>query len=290
MRGVDAFRDNYPRELKLANLAALRDASSFEFTEADLAQCNPSELTRDVDVVFHLAASPGVRDSWTEAIERNLRDNVLATHRLLNACAARPQTKVIFASSSSVYGNAAERPTSENSPLSPTSPYGVSKMAAERLVAIFAESYGMRTANLRLFTVYGPRQRNDMAIQRIIAATFDRRPFALNGSGEQQRDFTFITDVVRAFTLAAEADLAPGTTLNVGAGAPATLSAVIAAIDEITGVATDLEKRPAVAGDAAHTFANNTLIATLLGWAPQVSLEAGLRMQTAWNVAQRRRE
>ena len=275
--GVDVFRPYYPRSIKDANLANALRSTDFRLEEVDLARDPLEPLFDGVHGVFHLAAQPGVRGSWGDAFEIHLRDNIQATQRVLEA-AAREGVRVALASSSSVYGDAPEYPTREDSPTRPVSPYGVSKLACEHLATAYGAALGVDVVALRYFTVYGPRQRPDMAFSRIIAALGGGAPFHVLGSGHQSRDATFVGDAVTA-TIAAFHHGAAGAAYNVGGGAEATVLEVIAIAERILGRRLPVEIREVAAGDVRRTCADTGQLRRQTGWAPSVSLEEGLRAQ-----------
>jgi UDP-glucuronate 4-epimerase len=277
--GIDAFTDYYSRELKEANVRRIRDRPGFEMLELDLADADLTALVAGVDGVFHLAAQPGVRGSWGDTFAVYVRDNILATQRLLEA-AAQAGVPVVQASSSSVYGNAEAYPTSENAPLRPVSPYGVSKLACESLALAYSESFGLRVVSLRYFTVYGPRQRPDMAFSRIVSSLLNGRPFQLFGTGEQSRDFTYVSDAVAATLGAMNGAIAPGV-YNVGGGAETALADVIATCERLSGKSLDVRRGAAAAGDVRRTAADTRRIRSELGWSPQTDLDQGLEEQLA---------
>jgi UDP-glucuronate 4-epimerase len=275
--GIDAFTDYYPRDLKEANVAQARARPGYSFRKLDLADAELTRLVADVDGVFHLAAQPGVRGSWGTTFAVYVRDNILATQRVLEAV-AQAGVRVVQASSSSVYGNAEAYPTPENTPLRPVSPYGVSKVACESLAQAYSESFGLDVVSLRYFTVYGPRQRPDMAFFRIVGSLLNGRAFDLFGTGEQSRDFTYVEDAVAATLMAMSG--APGSRVyNVGGGSETTLAEVIATCERLSGKRLDVRRRPASAGDVRRTAADTSLIRSQLGWSPRTALEQGLTLQ-----------
>jgi nucleoside-diphosphate-sugar epimerase len=277
--GVDAFTDYYPRARKQANLARLLGHDGFTFLEADLAAAPLDFLVAGTSGVFHLAAQPGVRGSWGSTFAIYLRDNLLATQRLFEA-AVRAGTRVVFASSSSVYGNAEAYPTSEDTVPRPVSPYGVTKLCCEHLADAYRSSAGLDYVAMRYFTVYGPRQRPDMAVERIACALVDGGPFEVYGTGEQSRDVTYVDDAVTA-TLAAM-DAAPaGAVYNVGGGSETTLREIMDLCRQITGGELNVRYAPGAAGDVRRTAADTSRISDDVGWRPQTSLEEGLTSQLA---------
>ncbi len=277
--GVDAFTDYYAREVKEANLERARARPGFTFAERDLADGELEPLVEGVDGVFHLAAQPGVRGSWGGTFAIYVRENILATQRLFEA-AARANVRVVMASSSSVYGNAEEYPTREDTSPRPVSPYGVSKLACESLAQTYSDSFGLEVVALRYFTVFGPRQRPDMAFSRIISALLGGGPFRVFGTGEQSRDFTYVDDAVTA-TLAAMNGGQGSTVYNVGGGSETTLGEVIALCEGMVGRRLALRHEQAAAGDVRRTAADTSLIRAELGWSPRTSLEEGLAAQLA---------
>ena len=267
--GVDCFTEYYARELKERNLERAREWSSFELVEADLVENGVGELLEGIDTVFHLAAEPGVRGGRLSAY---LRGNVIATQRLLEAAAAAGLRRLVYASSSSVYGNAPHQ--AEDTPVAPLSAYAATKVAVERLT----RSSGVPTVGLRFFTIYGPRQRPDMAFHRFITRCLDGDPIEVIGDGRQVRDFTYVADAVEA-TLAAAAHGRPGAIYNVGGGHPVELRDAIALIAELVGGPVRIARRDVVASEAVRTACDGTLARRELGFAPQTPLGAGIARQ-----------
>jgi UDP-glucuronate 4-epimerase len=281
--GVDAFTDYYPEADKRANLSSLADDSRFDLVEADLATAPLASLLAGAPLVIHLAAQPGVRGSFGNGFERYLSDNVLATQRLFEATLEAGCPRVVYASSSSVYGDAEAYPTVEDiTARRPRSPYGVTKGMCEDLAAIYG-TLGTRTVGLRYFTVYGPRQRPDMAMRRLCEAAHGGAHFLLNGDGSQSRDFTHVEDVVCATVLAATAP-DPAPILNVGGGQEATMTEVIEILDDLAGAAIPVRPVGAQRGDVRRTGADTTLLRSL-GWRPAVGLRDGLRSELDWVAA-----
>jgi len=269
--GIDAFTDYYDAALKE------RNARSLNMRRLDLAE---DELDfAGFDGVFHLAGQPGVQ-SFGAVFPLYVRRNVLASQRVFEAAAAAG-TRVVFASSSSIYGEAERYPTPEEVPPRPISPYGITKLACEHLARAYAGSFGLDAVVLRYFNAYGPRQRPDMAFPRILDALASGGPFSLYGDGEQSRSFTFVADVVEASIQAMER--APtGSTYNVGGGEEATMNEAIALLEQIADRTLDLHRTEAAAGDQRRTKADTARILAELGWAPRTSLEQGLRAQWDW--------
>lgn len=284
--GIDCITDYYDRSQKEANLSQLRDNWRFTFVEDDLMTANLDALTDGVDVIYHQAAQPGVRASWGSSFDTYARSNILATQRLLEAVKTRPLQKFVYASSSSVYGDAESYPTSETIVPRPVSPYGVTKLAAEQLVYLYWRNYGVPTASLRYFTVYGPRQRPDMAFHRFIRWALDGQPVQVFGDGEQTRDFTYVSDIVAANIAAGETDVA-GKVFNVGGGSQVSVNQVLGMIAELTGRQIDIRYAATERGDVRHTSADTTLARELLGYAPAVDLFSGLGREVEWMVNRR---
>lgn len=281
--GIDAFTDFYPRALKEANLAHLQGRAAFLFVEGDLLTLDLSVLLAEqrVTFVFHHAAQAGVRSSWGSSFEHYTRSNVLATQRLLEACRAVPLERFIYASSSSIYGDASSLPTSEDAVPQPISPYGVTKLAGEHLCRLYWRTAGIPTVSLRYFTVYGPRQRPDMAFYRFIQALLCNEEIPLYGDGEQTRDFTFVGDAVEANLLAARYG-AGGQVFNIGGGSRVSINQVIGLLEQIIGRPARIRRLAQQPGDVRHTAAETSRARRVLHWRPQVSLEQGLVAQVAW--------
>jgi nucleoside-diphosphate-sugar epimerase len=279
--GIDCFTDYYPRPLKEANLATLREQPRFTFVEAALQDVDLKALLNGVTHVFHLAAQAGVRKSWGRDFDVYTRNNVEATQHLLEALVRMPIEKYVYASSSSVYGDNVPLPMREDTYLQPLSPYGVSKLAAEHLGHLYFANYGIPAVSLRYFTVYGPRQRPDMGFQRFLTAVKEGRPITVYGDGEQTRDFTFVSDIVAANLAAAERGT-EGRVYNIGGGSRVTLNHVLDLVGQVTGKAVTIHREPDQKGDMRHTYADTSLARRDLNFAPAVSLESGLEQQYRW--------
>lgn len=280
VRGVDCFTPYYDPGLKRANLAEIA-APGFELVEADLRHADLGPLLAGADVVFHEAAHPGVAASWS-ALPDYLEHNVVVTQRLLEAVRDTGTRRLVHASSSSVYGNAPRYPTTEDDLPAPASPYGVTKLAAEHLCGAYAAEWGVPTVSLRYFTVFGPRQRPDMAVHRLCDAALTGASFPRAGDGEQVREMTFVADIVAATIAAATADLPPGSVLNVAGGAEITLNGLVALVGELAGRDVAVEERPARRGDARRNAGATQRARSLLGWEPAVGLRDGVARQLAW--------
>ena len=268
---IDCFTDYYDPALKEDNAAA------FDVARLDLAA---DELALDgFDGVFHLAGQPGVR-SFGAVFDDYVRRNLVATQRVFES-AARSGVRLVFASSSSVYGDAERYPTPEDARPTPISPYGITKLGCEQLGYAYAKSFGLEAAVLRYFTVYGPRQRPDMALARVVDALARGASFELYGDGLQSRSFTYVADVVAA-TIAAMERAPAGALYNVGGGAEATMRDAIATLERVSGRALDVVERPAAAGDVRRTAADTGRIERELGWHAQMALADGLQAQWEW--------
>jgi nucleoside-diphosphate-sugar epimerase len=284
--GVDCFVPYYSREIKERNLERLREEPRFTLLELDIASGRLDGLLEGVDTVFHLAAQAGVRGSFGEGFEVYTHNNVLATQRLLEASTHAPLAAFVYASSSSVYGDAVIHPTSELCPRRPVSPYGMTKVATEELAAVYRRCFGVPVVGLRYFTAYGPRQRPDMAFSRFLRCALSGRPLPLNGDGRQVRDFTFVDDVV-AGTLAAAELGRPGGVYNIGGGNPVELLEAITLIGQLCGRDIELERRTAPMGDARRTGCDGALARRELGFMPLVGLFEGLLAQLEWTRGER---
>jgi len=285
--GVDCFTPYYDPDAKRANVQPFLDDPAFSLVEADLRTADLVPLLEGADVVYHQAGQPGVRLSWSDGFADYVSLNVIATQRLLEAAKAARPGKVVYASSSSVYGNAATYPTSESALPQPHSPYGVTKLAAEHLCGLYAANWGVPTISLRYFTVYGPGQRPDMGFRRFIDAVLDDRPVPLFGDGEQVRDFTYVGDVVAANQAAGVADPAPGTDINVAGGGSATVNSLLDLLGEISGRPVTIDHQPEQPGDVRATGGSIEQARALLGWVPVVPMRDGLAAQFAWQAALR---
>ena len=279
--GMDSLTEAYDVSLKEENLDQLRSFGSFQFLRGDLVQEDLEKVLEGVDVVYHLAAQAGVRSSWGEEFELYIKRNILATQRLLESCRNKPLERFVFASSSSVYGEQKIYPTPEGSLPRPLSPYGVSKLAAEHLCSLYWRNFGIPCVSLRYFTVYGPRQRPDMAFHRFMKALWRGAPIVIFGDGTQSRDFTYVSDIVDA-TLKAATLGTPGAIYNVGGGSNATLKEVLRLLEEITGLSPRIVWKKREKGDVMHTMADLTLSRKDLHYEPKVDLREGLERQWQW--------
>jgi nucleoside-diphosphate-sugar epimerase len=274
--GVDSFADNYDPARKHANLVGAL-AAGLEFSRLDLAEDALDTALEGVDVVYHLAAQPGVRPSWSEDFDLYAKRNIVATQRLLEATLRAGGPRFVLASSSSVYGNVGEQPARESDRLTPVSPYGLTKAACEELVGVYRRVHGLSAVSLRYFTAYGPRQRPEMAFASFIRGVLSGRPLHVLGDGRQTRDFTYVADVVSATIAAAER--LPGPVYNVSGGKSSTLLEAIAHIERLTGRRALLRFSPSARGDAYRTMADLTAARRDLGYIPEVKLGEGLALQ-----------
>jgi len=280
--GIDAFTDYYARPVKEQNLSGALKHPRFRFIEAPIHEVDlPVEL-HDRTHVFHLAAQAGVRKSWGSDFAIYSVNNIEATQRLLEAAMGMPALeRLVYSSSSSVYGDRVPMPMREDALPEPVSPYGVSKLAAEQLCYLYFANFGVPAVSLRYFTVYGPRQRPDMAFHKFLRATIADEPITVFGDGDQTRDFTFISDAVNANVLAA-AQGVPGRVYNIGGGSRVTVNEVLQMIGRIAGRTPLISVDPVQKGDMRHTYADTSLARADLGYAPTVGLEEGLAAEYRW--------
>jgi nucleoside-diphosphate-sugar epimerase len=279
--GIDSFADYYEKARKEQNLERSRSSDTFRFEAADLVDADLPPLLDGAEVVYHLAGQPGVRPSWGNLFDRYVRDNVIATQRLLEALKDAPIKRFVFAGSSSVYGDAARFPTKETALPRPVSPYGVTKLAAEHLTNLYTRNFGLPAVSVRYFTVYGPRQRPDMAFARFMQAMTAGEDIEVFGDGEQTREFTYVSDAVDGTIKASTADVV-GEIFNLGGGSRVTVNKVLATLEEISGLSVRRQNLPSAPGDPRHTGASINLARAKLGWEPRVSLGEGLAKQWEW--------
>jgi nucleoside-diphosphate-sugar epimerase len=287
--GIDSFTDFYERARKEENLKDSLAHAAFTFDELDLVDADLQPVLRGANVVYHLAGQPGVRPSWGEQFGRYVRDNVLATQRLLEALKETPIERLVFAGSSSVYGDGEMFPTKESALPRPVSPYGVTKLAAEHLALLYTKNFGLPAVSVRYFTVYGPRQRPDMAFARFMEALVAGDAIEVFGDGEQTREFTYVSDAVEGTIKAATADVV-GQVFNLGGGSRVTVNRVLATLEDISRIKARRKTLPAAPGDPRHTGASINLARERLGWEPRVSLREGLTKQWEWFQAARTRQ
>ena len=279
--GVDCFTDYYARSIKDANLATARKHPGFRFVETTIQDADWSGLLAGVTHVFHLAAQAGVRRSWGRDFGVYTANNIHATQVLLEACVGLDIERFVYSSSSSIYGDRGEMPMREDALPEPVSPYGVTKLAAEHLCHLYWVNSKVPTVSLRYFTVYGPRQRPDMAFNRFLRALRLREPISLYGDGEQTRDFTFVDDAVSANVLAADRGV-PGGVYNIGGGARVSMNHVLDLMASVTGQTPNVTREAAQKGDMRDTLADTGHARTELGFAPSMTLEDGIRAEHEW--------
>ena len=284
--GLDCFTDYYPRSLKEANVAALRVHPRFTFVEAALQDADLDAVLDGVTHVFHLAAQAGVRKSWGSQFDVYVVNNIGATQCLLEHCAGRPLERFVYASTSSVYGDAVAIPMREDARPHPVSPYGVTKLAAEHLCFLYQASYGVPCCAVRYFTVYGPRQRPDMGFHRFLTAAIEGRAITRFGDGEQTRDFTFVADAVAATSAAGQHGV-PGEVYNVGGGSRVSVNEVFDLVARVTGRPVQVEVLPAQMGDMRDTYADTSRARETLGFQPSVTLADGLLAEYQWLLSTR---
>ena len=280
--GFDALTDYYSRRRKARNLEPLLRSAAFTWIEDDIVSCPTlQDKLTSMDGIYHLAAQPGVRASWGEEFHRYLHDNMLATQRIFEAATCR----VVYASSSSIYGDAILYPTRETSVARPISPYGVTKLGCEALAEAYGLRKGLATVGLRYFTVYGPRQRPDMAFTRIALALLRGEPFTINGDGRQSRDFTYVSDAVTA-TIATMENASCAGVYNVGGGEEKSLNEVISIFEKSAGQRLSVRRQQSAEGDVRRTGAETSKLSDATGWAPIVRIADGIQKQLDWARAE----
>ncbi len=275
---LDNFNSYYNPGIKRRNAREVLERSGSRILELDLNECELDGLLDGFEAVIHLAGQPGVRASW-DTFETYVRDNISATERLLRASHKAGVRRFVYASSSSVYGNAQSYPVDESFPTVPFSPYGVTKLAGEHLVRAYSANFGLRSVCLRYFTVYGPRQRPDMAFNRLIRSALTNEPFVLNGDGSQIRDFTFVGDAAEANLRSVEVDLDRDAVLNISGGSSVSMADVISMIRQVAGREPNVQQTSAVAGDVFRTGGDSQLAQLLMNWQSKVGIEEGIQRQ-----------
>ncbi len=280
--GIDCFVPYYPRWIKEKNLAGLLPYPRFRFLEANLLDVDlPELLSQGIEGILHQAAQAGVRASWGKEFTDYTALNILATQQLLEAAKSHPLRKFVYASSSSVYGDVTPLPMREDALPRPLSPYGVSKLSAEHLCYLYWKNYGVPTIALRYFTVYGPRQRPDMAFHRFLRCLLEDRPIPIYGDGQQTRDFTFIDDIVEANLLALQTPVV-GEVFNIGGGTTVTLQDAIGVCQGVSGKRAQLDIRAVEKGDVRQTLADVSRAKQHLAYEPKVRLREGLEAEWRW--------
>lgn len=275
--GIDCFTDYYSEDQKVANLSSALNHERFTLIRRDILDIDEFPL---VDYVFHMAAQPGVRASWGTTFKVYTLNNVEATQRLLEFYRSTALSSFVYASSSSVYGDA-PLPMNEEARALPVSPYGVTKLAAEHLCHLYWQNYGVPTVSLRFFTVYGPRQRPDMAIHKFVDAMLHDREILIYGDGEQLRDFTFVADVVDALVLAAQSGF-NGEVFNIGGGHAISVNSLIRCTEKLTEREAHVQYEKPQKGDAKGTMADTMKAKKLLSWQPRTDLQRGLKTYIRW--------
>jgi len=279
--GIDSFSDFYPREFKEKNIEGLLKSPLFDFIEKDMLELRLEEIFEEYDAIFHLAAQPGVRTSWGKNFDYYIKDNIILTQRILEALKGLKGKRLVFASSSSVYGDSKILPFKEDGPLSPVSPYGVTKLACENLCLLYHKNFGIDVVILRYFTVYGPRQRPDMAFHRFFRSILEGKEIEIFGDGNQTRDFTYVDDIVKA-TFSAWQKGISGEVYNLGGGENISLLYLLRIIENVTGKKLKISFREREKGDAPHTWADYSKAKKDLEYTPSVKLELGLKNQWEW--------
>lgn len=278
--GVDCFTDYYSRSLKEKNISSALHNQNFTFIEKDLLEFNEYP---DVDYIFHQAAQAGVRASWGQDFDVYIQNNIKLTQKLLEYYKDKKINKFVYASSSSVYGDIDDLPMHEKSFLRPYSPYGVTKLAAENLCTLYYKNYDFPTVSLRYFTVYGPRQRPDMGINKFVSRVLNDEEILIYGDGTQTRDFTYINDVVHANILASKSE-AKGEVFNVGGGNTISVNDLIRLIEKNTGKKAHIRYIEKQKGDVNDTWADTSKIMNLLNWSAKTDIENGIQRYLEWYI------
>jgi nucleoside-diphosphate-sugar epimerase len=280
--GVDQFNHYYDPAFKQRNIAGFANHANFQLIQADIQTLDWAAILTDVDVVYHQAAQAGVRSSWGAGFRTYTEQNVNATQVLLEAAKTANLQRLVFASSSSIYGDAEAMPTAETLCPHPVSPYGITKLAAEQLCGLYHRNFGVPVTVLRYFTVYGPRQRPDMGFHKFFKAVLDDRPIDIYGDGQQTRDFTFVSDAIAANLAAATGAAAVGEIFNIGGGSRIALTEVLDAMELIVDRPIRRNHIEKAVGDARHTAADVSKAQKILGYQPQVHLKDGLLAEWQW--------
>lgn len=282
--GIDCFTDYYSRQVKENNIKNALNHENFTLIEEDIVDLPKFP---EVDYIFHQAAQAGVRASWGKSFDIYTRYNLLATQKLLEYYKDREIKKFVYASSSSIYGNVDELPIREDTPKNPFSPYGGTKLAAENLCSLYYQNYGTPIVSLRYFTVYGPRQRPDMGINKFVHAVLNDDIIEIYGDGSQTRDFTYVSDVVQANLLAARSDAA-GESFNIGGGSRISVNDLVGLIEDAAGKDAQIKYIEAQKGDVKHTYADVTKAGRLIGYKPVVGIREGVRRYVEWYRSEHR--
>jgi len=279
--GIDSFTDFYPRKIKEYNLSKLNYQPNFSLITGELTNLNLHLFLDGTDYIFHLAAQAGVRSSWGKNFSVYSENNILATQRVLEAAKEFPIKRFIYASSSSVYGDTEDLPMRENGKVRPVSPYGVTKLAGEYLCDLYYKNYNVPVVSLRYFTVFGPRQRPDMAFNIFLRAILEDKEVVVFGDGEQTRDFTFVSDIVDG-TLSVMDSEVKGEIFNLGGGNRISLKQVLAIMEEVVKSKIKVSYVEKQKGDVRNTLADNSKARKVLGFAPKKGIEEGLAQEFDW--------
>jgi nucleoside-diphosphate-sugar epimerase len=281
--GIDQFNDYYDLSLKRKNAIDLEKYANFQLIEADIQAIDWQPILKDITVIYHQAAQAGVRASWGASFSQYTERNINATQILLEAAKeVSSLQRFVYASTSSVYGDAETMPTPETVCPEPVSPYGITKLAAERLCYLYHQNFGVPTVSLRYFSVFGPRQRPDMAFHKFFKAALAKQPINIYGDGQQTRDFTFVSDVIAANLSAAVTPEAVGEVFNVGGGSRVVLLDILDRVDEVIGNPIHRNYVEKAIGDARHTSADVTKASKILNYRPKISLLEGLTREWHW--------
>lgn len=279
--GIDSFVPTYDTGRRRSWVSGMSSSPDFDFIEADIVDFDVASHLDGCDVVFHLAARPGVRASWAD-FTRVSQANVVATQRVLDAVSRAPSTRLVFASSSSVYGDSETYPTTEEQSLAPISPYGVSKASGESLISAYVSQSGVQAVSLRYFTVYGPRQRSDMAFTIWMSRALRSQALPIFGDGNSVRDFTYVSDIVNATLASATCPIAGHEIFNVAGGSPATVNEVVELIEGLLGHSVIRNHTEYAKGDPRRTGGDTARLERATGWKPEWMLRDGLAAQLDW--------
>ncbi|MFH1239279.1 MAG: NAD-dependent epimerase/dehydratase family protein [bacterium] len=278
--GIDSFSDYYDKQIKKHNIKKAAASANFMLIEGDILNLDLDSAMYDVELIFHQAAQPGVRQSWGTNFGVYVHDNIMATQKILEFVKEKKIKKLIYASSSSVYGDTI-LPMKEDNVLKPVSPYGVTKLAAENLCYLYWKNYGVPVVSLRYFTVYGPRQRPDMAFHKFVKSILKNEEIIIYGNGEQSRDFTYIADIIDANMKAVEIEVA-GEVFNLGGGAQVSVNEILKMLAEITGKTPQVKYIEEQKGDVKNTRADISKANKILGYEPKMKLAQGLQEEVNW--------
>lgn len=280
--GIDCFTDYYSKEIKIKNISNLVKNKNFSLVEKDIIDFDLSNIIKKSQYLFHEAAQPGVRASWGRQFEVYVKNNIMTTQKILeSAKKEKCLDKIILASSSSVYGNQEGAMNEDNTLTRPVSPYGATKLATENLGNIYAENFDLPIISLRYFTVYGPKQRPDMAFSKFFKSNINGNEIEIFGDGAQIRDFTYISDVIEANILAMNSLCKTGI-FNIGGGSVHSINEILDMIEKITGKENIIKNKAKQKGDVFRTEANIVKAKKILNYNPKVAIEKGLEKQHQW--------